>query len=202
MRALRWRVLRTARRRTGCDEKDWRASPRRYAVAQDDQLEEALAAYGRALEAYDAAGGEKARADAEAVLAGLGMGDVEQERLVASLSGGQKTRLGLARLLLAQPDLLILDEPTNHLDIVALRWLENYLTDYPGALLIISHDRTFLDQVVQRILALDEGTHTLREYAGSYTDYALAVDRDLNKQWALYREQQLASSSSRARLPS
>ena len=83
------------------------------------------------------------------------MSDVSQDRQVSSLSGGQKTRLGLARLLLSEPDLLLLDEPTNHLDIVALEWLETYLSGYPGAVLIVSHDRAFLDRTVERVLALD-----------------------------------------------
>jgi ATP-binding cassette subfamily F protein 3 len=115
---------------------------------------------------------------------------VDQARLVTSLSGGQKTRLGLARLLLQEPDLLLLDEPTNHLDIVALGWLEEYLSHYRGAVLIVSHDRTFLDRTVNRILALDDVTHTLAEYPGAYSDYARTVDRDLEKQWTAYREQQ------------
>ncbi len=153
-------------------------------------LPAALAEYDRALAEFQALSGAARYADAEAVLAGLGLGDVDVARPVASLSGGQKTRLGLARLLLAEPDLLLLDEPTNHLDIVALAWLEEYLAGYPGAVLIVSHDRAFLDRTANRILALDDVTHTLREYAGAYTDYALAVDRDLERQWASYREQQ------------
>ena len=108
---------------------------------------------------------------------------------VATLSGGQKTRLGLARLLLARPDLLLLDEPTNHLDIVALEWLEGFIKGY-GVVLIVSHDRTFLDGTVERILALDDTTHRLRDHAGNYTDYAMVTDRELDKQWAGYHEQQ------------
>ena len=160
------------------------------AAARDDALPAALAAYDRALAEFQALGGARREFDADAMLAGLGMPDVDQSRPVTALSGGQKTRLGLARLLLAQPDLLVLDEPTNHLDIVALDWLENFLADYDGAVLIVSHDRAFLDRTVSRTLALDDATHTLREYAGGYSAYALAIDRGLEKQWSTYREQQ------------
>jgi len=160
------------------------------AAATNGDLAAAMAEYDAALAEFEAMGGAARYADAAAVLAGLGMADVAQDRPVSSLSGGQKTRLGLARLLLSEPDLLLLDEPTNHLDIVALEWLETYLSGYPGAVLIVSHDRAFLDRTVTRILALDETTHMLKEYAGGYSDYAFAVDRDLDKQWAAYREQQ------------
>jgi ATP-binding cassette, subfamily F, member 3 len=160
------------------------------AQAPAGELTTALAEYDRALAEFQALGGARREADADAVLIGLGMPDVDQARPVTALSGGQKTRLGLARLLLAAPDLLLLDEPTNHLDIVALDWLEGFLADYDGAVLIVSHDRTFLDRTVSRTLALDDATHMLREYTGGYSDYALVVDRDLEKQWATYREQQ------------
>jgi ATP-binding cassette subfamily F protein 3 len=159
------------------------------AAAQGPALAAALAEYDRALLGYQAASDDQQRADAAAVLAGLGMPDVALERPIATLSGGQKTRVGLARLLLSRPDVLLLDEPTNHLDIVALTWLEEYLTRYAGAILIVSHDRAFLDRTVNRILALDDTARTLSEYAGAYTDYALAQDRALEKQWAAWRQQ-------------
>jgi ATP-binding cassette, subfamily F, member 3 len=161
------------------------------AAAQGAALEAALAEYDAALAEFEALGGEQRRADADALLAGLGLADVAQERPVATLSGGQKTRLGLVRVLLAEPDLLVLDEPTNHLDVSALDWLEGYLSALQGALLIISHDRAFLDGTVNRILALDGSTGRLREYGGDYTDYALQIDRERDHQWAAYREQQV-----------
>jgi ATP-binding cassette subfamily F protein 3 len=126
--------------------------------------------------------------DAEAALAGLGLGGVPLHAPVATLSGGQKTRLGLARLLLHNPGLLLLDEPTNHLDIQALQWLEEWLRGFRGAALIVSHDRTFLDRTVTGILELDSATHRVSEYAGNYSDYVAEWERSHAKQWAQWRD--------------
>ena len=104
---------------------------------------------------------ERANVQPANVLVPLGLAGIPLEKRVGELSGGQKTRLMLARLLLSKPNLLLLDEPTNHLDIGILEWLENWLDGFPGAALIVSHDRAFLDNTVSRILDLDPETHSL-----------------------------------------
>lgn len=103
--------------------------------------------------------------------ASIGLGAIDPRLHVGRLSGGQKTRLALALVLLGEPDVLLLDEPTNHLDVEMLEWLETWLADFAGAALIVSHDRTFLDRTANRILDLNPIHHTIREYAGNYSDY-------------------------------
>jgi ATP-binding cassette subfamily F protein 3 len=122
-------------------------------------------------------------------LAGLGLDQLPDEQLVSTLSGGQKTRLSLALVLLSDPQLLLLDEPTNHLDIEMLEWLEDWLNQFRGAALVISHDRTFLERTVTRILDLNPESHTIRSYEGSYSDYIEQSLRERNKQWDQYRDQ-------------
>lgn len=126
----------------------------------------------------------------ETILAGLGLSDVAANTPIRTLSGGQKTRLGLARLLLQQPSMLLLDEPTNHLDITALEWLEVFLAQYRGAMLIVSHDRTFLENTVNTVFELGNEQHTLTVYPGSYSEYALAKRREEAHRWQQYNEQQ------------
>jgi ATP-binding cassette subfamily F protein 3 len=123
------------------------------------------------------------------VLTPLGLSGIAPETRVGTLSGGQKTRLMLARLLLSKPNLLLLDEPTNHLDIAMLEWLEDWLAAFSGAVLIVSHDRTFLDNTVDRILDLDAETHTMREYVGNYSNYLEQFLSERQKQWDEYRDQ-------------
>jgi ATPase subunit of ABC transporter with duplicated ATPase domains len=119
-------------------------------------------------------GGYERTNRAEQVLDGLGLGSVEKDKPVAQMSGGQKTRLGLATLLLQEPDILVLDEPTNHLDLDALDWLESFMMSYPRSILIVSHDRAFLDATVSRVLYLDPETRTLLSYTGGYSAFAEA----------------------------
>jgi ATP-binding cassette subfamily F protein 3 len=124
-----------------------------------------------------------------AILASLGLADLPDDWPVRALSGGQKTRLGLAVVLLGNPELLLLDEPTNHLDIEMLEWLENWLNHFEGAALIVSHDRTFLDHTTGRILDLDPETHTVHEYTGNYSDYLAQYQAARDKQAAVYADQ-------------
>ncbi|MBI3176320.1 MAG: ABC-F family ATP-binding cassette domain-containing protein [Chloroflexi bacterium] len=124
------------------------------------------------------------------VLAPLGLADYPLDIPVAHLSGGQKTRLMLARVLLEEPHLLLLDEPTNHLDIQMLEWLEGWLESFPGAALIVSHDRAFLDNTVTSILELDPLTHGLRAYEGNYADYLEQKITEREKQAQAYQDQQ------------
>ena len=120
---------------------------------------------------FQQAGGYDAEYEIAQLLVGLGMKGLEMERPVTALSGGQKTKLALARVLFAVPDLLFLDEPTNHLDGKATRWLMEYLARYEGAVLLISHDLALLDTAIARVLHLDANAHSLTSYTGNYSSY-------------------------------
>src|SRR5439155_15546175 len=130
----------------------------------------ALERYGEVQHAFEHAGGYDFEAQASRVLGGLGLGAIDSARALATLSGGERARASLAALLLSDPDLLLLDEPTNHLDLAALEWLETFLLEGERSLVVVSHDRYFLDRVTARTLVLDRGT--LRAYRGGYSAYA------------------------------
>lgn len=157
----------------------------------DVDMGQASLAYERATDRFEALGGYHQLAEIEALLDQFGLGDVPLDRSADALSGGQKTRAGLAALLASRPDLLILDEPTNHLDASALAWLEGFLADYTGAFILVSHDRAFLDATVETILAIDPLTHRVRAYAGNYSDYVAEREHEASEAAAAWYRQQL-----------
>lgn len=160
------------------------------ARAEGDDAEALMAVYDRTLDRLTFLSLQVSESQAENVLATLGLQDLGLSTPVHELSGGQKTRLSLARVLLSDAELLLLDEPTNHLDIEMLQWLEEWLARIEGGVLIVSHDRTFLDQTVNQILDLDETTHTVRVYDGNFSAYLAMYLTEREKQMAAYRDQE------------
>ena len=134
------------------------------------QLEELINKYTNATDRFEKQGGLQYKSELIGVLKGLGFTSEDFDRKVSTLSGGQKTRVALGKLLIQKPDLIILDEPTNHLDMSAIMWLENYLLNYKGTVFIVSHDRYFLDKIVNKVIELENGKITT--FTGNYTDYA------------------------------
>lgn len=160
-------------------------------LERDASNEKLLAEYGDACARFEELGGYEVETRIENVLRGLGLENVSRDLPIAKLSGGQRTRAGLARLLISEPSVLLLDEPTNHLDVDALEWLEQFIQNYSGAALIVSHDRMFLDNTVSQILELDDMTHRVTIYHGDYSAYEAAKARELEHQWATYQDQQI-----------
>jgi len=157
---------------------------------QGKELEKKMAAYGRLTEEYERSGGFSCEAMIRRVISGLGFSEEDMSRKLSSFSGGEKTKVSVARLLVRRHDLLLLDEPTNHLDLQAVEWLEGFLKSYPGALLIISHDRYFLDQVTQRTLEFEN--NALESYAGNYSHYVHLKEEKIISQLKAYEKQQKA----------
>ncbi|HWK23956.1 MAG TPA: ABC-F family ATP-binding cassette domain-containing protein [Ureibacillus sp.] len=147
-----------------------------------------MAEYDQLQHDFKDAGGYQYEADTRSVLHGMQFFPVDYDKPIASLSGGQRTRLALAKLLLSKPDLLILDEPTNHLDIETLSWLEGYLKGYEGAILIVSHDRYFLDQVVSIVYEVSR-THVTK-YAGNYSAYLDQKAKNYERDLKMFERQQ------------
>lgn len=156
----------------------------------DDQkrYQQLLADYDQKQENFKMSGGYQYEADIRAVLNGLNFRNFNWDTPITSLSGGQKTRLALGKLLLTSPDVLILDEPTNHLDIDTLGWLENYLTGYQGAVVIVSHDRYFLDKIVNTVYEI--AFQSSKKYYGSYTDYLKKKETEFELEMKHFEKQQ------------
>ncbi len=156
--------------------------------ADGDALEDLMKQYTSLTHAFETGGGYLYRSELVGVLKGLGFTEDEFSKPVATLSGGQKTRVALGRLLLQNPDLIILDEPTNHLDMTSIAWLETYLLNYKGAVLIVSHDRYFLDRIAEKVIEIDQSKATT--FMGNYSDYAVKKEQLRVAAWNAYMNQQ------------
>lgn len=156
--------------------------------ADGDALEDLMKQYTSLIHAFETGGGYLYRSELVGVLKGLGFTEDEFSKPVATLSGGQKTRVALGRLLLQNPDLIILDEPTNHLDMNSIAWLETYLLNYKGAVLIVSHDRYFLDRIAGKVIEIDQSKATT--FMGNYSDYAVKKEQLRVAAWNAYMNQQ------------
>lgn len=161
-------------------------------LAMKDAGESALSSlmekYSLLTHKYESGGGYTYKSELTGVLKGLGFCEEEFSKSIATLSGGQKTRVALGKLLLLSPDLIILDEPTNHLDMQSIAWLETYLLNYKGAVLIVSHDRFFLDRIAGKIIELDQSQATV--FSGNYSDYAKKKEQLRIAAWNAYVNQQ------------
>ena len=138
--------------------------------ASGEELDRLMNSYTRLTHEFELENGYAYKSELMGVLNGLGFAEEDFNKQVATLSGGQKTRVALGKLLISKPDILLLDEPTNHLDMESIAWLENYLLNYPGAVFIVSHDRYFLDKVVTKVVEIEAGH--VRMYSGNYSAYA------------------------------
>lgn len=156
--------------------------------ADDEALETLMKKYSDLNHEFELNNGYAYKSKITGVLKGLGFAEEDFTLNVNTLSGGQKTRVALGRLLLSKPDIILLDEPTNHLDMESISWLENYLLNYSGAVLIVAHDRYFLDKIVSKIIELDNGNATV--FSGNYTDYASKKAILRNMQLKEYLNQQ------------
>ncbi len=156
----------------------------------DSDVNAVMAEYGEISEAFERYGGYEIDYRIELILSGLGIPHIPREQRFGTLSGGEKARLGLALLLLGASDVLLLDEPTNHLDSFSLTWLEAYVVAYRGGMLIVSHDREFLNRTVNAIIEIDEHTRTAKRYSGDYDTYQAAKIRERAKWEADYAAQQ------------
>lgn len=153
-----------------------------------DKLESLMNSYTRLTHQFELENGYAYKSEIVGVLKGLGFEEEDYSKQIENLSGGQKTRVALGKLLISKPDILLLDEPTNHLDMESIAWLETYLLNYPGAVFIVSHDRYFLDKVVTKIVEIEAAQ--MRMYEGNYSAYALKKAQLRDAQYKAYLNQQ------------
>ena len=163
---------------------------RKMTRAHGSELDALIEEYGRVSDEFTLLGGYDVEHRIAAIIEGLDIGAIPDDTPLATLSGGQRTRAGLASIIASSPDVLLLDEPTNHLDIQALEWLEEYLSTYAGAAVIVSHDRAFLDGAVTGILDLNGLRPGIADYPGNYSDYSYARERELEKQTSAWKDQE------------
>lgn len=156
--------------------------------ASGRELEELMETYTRLTHSFELANGYAYQSEVTGILKGLGFMEDEFSKKISTLSGGQKTRVALGKLLLQKPDLIILDEPTNHLDLNSIAWLETYLLNYKGAVLIVSHDRYFLDRIAGKIIEIDQTKATT--FLGNYSDYAVKKEQLRSAALSAYLKQQ------------
>ena len=156
--------------------------------ASEDTLRQLMNTYSVLTHSFELSNGYAYQSELVGVLKGLGFTEDEFTRSVSTLSGGQKTRVALGKLLLLKPDLIILDEPTNHLDMSSITWLETYLRSYKGAVIIVSHDRYFLDRIANKIIEIDNTEATV--FAGNYTEYAVKKEILRTAKYHAYMKQQ------------
>ena len=156
--------------------------------ASGDELDLLLRKYAAMTHRFEDINGYACKSEITGILKGLGFQENEFDKKVATLSGGQKTRVALGKLLLQKPDLIMLDEPTNHLDLGSIAWLETYLLNYKGAVIIVSHDRYFLDKIATKIIEIDNGV--VSSFNGNYSDYAIQKEHLRTEQMNAYLNQQ------------
>lgn len=169
-------------------EKKLREMERGMKHLSGDALQQLMEQYNRISTEYEHQNGYALQSELTGVLKGLGFTEDEFDKKICTLSGGQKTRAALGRLLLSSPDLLLLDEPINHLDLNSIAWLENYLMNYKGAVLIVAHDRYFLNRVVSKIIEIDGGK--VMSFTGNYSAYAEKKAQLRETEWKAYMNQQ------------
>jgi len=157
-------------------------------LVSGEKLELLLKKYANLTHRFEDMNGYACKSEITGILKGLGFAEEEFDKKVATLSGGQKTRVALGKLLLQKPDLIMLDEPTNHLDLNSIAWLETYLLNYKGAVIIVSHDRYFLDKIATKIIEIDNGV--VSSFHGNYSDYAVQKERLRTEQLNAYLNQQ------------